>query len=222
MSSLLSNLRPITRLYSRIALGIILLLEVIDIAFRDWRDIIYSDHGIIEGLVVAIALAGMIIGGKIMLQKPTKSWLPYLPLFGLNIFLVLEELSFGQAILGFKSIKFGGVYFDAFHDVFSMLYKQLGTYILILMLLGVFLLVKNYKRRIAPTLENLPPYRFVFIGIILLCISILFDLNMIYHPPSEEYLEMLGILAIFFGHLDLNQHLKRPLKEPDNLLEKGI
>jgi len=222
MVGFLSNLRPITQLYSKIALGVVLILEVIDIAFRDWRDILYSDHGVVEGLVVAIAITSIIIAGKILLQQPFKRWLPYLPIFGFNIFLLLEEISFGQALLGFSSFKLGGVYFNAFHDIFSMLYKQLGTYILILMLLGIFVVVKNYRQRIAPTLEKHPPYRFVFISAVLLGLSVLFDLNMIYHPPSEEYLEMLGILAVLFAHLDITQQLKRSAAAPAQVATREL
>lgn len=210
MSSFLSSLRPITLLYGKIALAIVFLLEGVDLINNEgWRDVLYSDHGIIEGCVIAIALASAFFAGKAMFQHSKSAWLRYAPLFGLNIFLFLEEVSFGQDILGFQSFKLGGVYFNAVHDIFSMLYKQLGTYILILMVLGIVLIAKNYRRLIAPVLQNHPPYRFVFICLVLLGLSILFDLNMIYHPPSEEYLEMLGMLAVFFGHVDVNQQLKQ-------------
>ena len=210
MSLFLSSLRPITLLYGKIAVAIVFLLEVVDLINSDgWRDVLYSDHGIIEGCVIAIALASAFFAGKAIFQHSTSAWLCYAPLFGLNIFLFLEEVSFGQDILGFQSFKLGGVYFNAVHDIFSMLYKHLGTYILILMVLGIVLVVKNYRRLIAPVLQNYPPYRFAFICLVLLGLSILFDLNMIYHPPSEEYLEMLGMLAVLFGHVDVNQQLKR-------------
>ena len=209
MSSL-SKLRPITLLYGKIALATVLLLEVVDLINSDgWRDALYSDHGIIEGCVIAIALASACVALKTMLDRHRRAWLRYVPIFALNVFLFLEEISFGQDILGFQSFKLGGVYFNAVHDIFSMLYKHLGTYILILMVLGIVLVAKNYRRFIAPISDRHPPYRFVFIGIVLLGLSVLFDLNIIYHPPSEEYLEMLGILAVFFAHLDVRRQLKR-------------
>lgn len=206
-------------LYGKICLGVIVLLEVIDFAFKDWRPIIYSDKGIIEGLIVAMALGALILAGKIMLQNLRKAWLPYVPIFALNIFLLLEEISFGQEFIGFQSIKFGGVYFDSTHDVFSLVYKHLGTYILILFLIGVFLIVKNYRRLIAPVLEKYPPYRLVALGFVILGISVLFDLNMIYRPPAEEYLEMLGILGTFLAHLDIGRVLKKGPAEVENIAE---
>ncbi len=198
MQAKYSTIKQLIFTYVKIALFTIIALEITDLIF-DSRNILYGDDKIIDGITVALSITGIFISGKIIFKSEKRYWLPYLPLFVFNFLLLLEETSFGQDIFGFPSLKIGPVYFNALHDVFSLFYKYLGTYILIPGFIIVYIFTKKYRQRVESSLVKYPPYRFVLIAAILLGLSIIFDLNMIYHPPAEEYLEMLGTLAALFS-----------------------
>ncbi len=200
MQTKYSIIRQLASTYAKIALVTILALEFIDLIF-DSRDILYGDDKIIDGITIAFPIIGILLSSKILLESTRSFWLPYLPLFALNLLLLFEETSFGQEIFGFPSLKIGDVYFNAFHDIFSLLYQYLGTYILILGLIVIYIFIKKYRQLVEPNLVKYPPYWFVLLALSLLGLSLIFDLNIIYHPPAEEYLEMLGTLAVLFSEI---------------------
>lgn len=131
---------------------------------------------------------------------------------GLGFLCFLEEIGFGERILGLSMPVVGGGKVDGFHDVFKASFLKLQvipTYlslsIVVLFILIASVIVYKWRKEIKTLFEQiwqLDILFFTFVSISLLLFATFLDLGLFpfyFINLMEEVLEMNGGLALLFG-----------------------
>jgi len=194
-------------------------------------DFLFKEYGFIEVTGVLIAALSMVLAFFLAVRdyKRNEVWRFWLVLSLLSFLFIGESLSWGEKIFNITMPRIAGIKFDALHDALSVsigIIKKTRNFIInkgilapvsIAIILGsitgitaflyliIHLIRKNRKKIIAFFKENLkkPPFRFIFISLILILIALIVDDdNLVSFPHKEvvdEGFELLGILAFLFA-----------------------
>ena len=192
----------------------IALFFFLDACFPQLKEPLSKKDHFLEHLTSIVFFCAFVVGLFYCWRLPDRQQkLANLPIPGIGLFGFLEEVSYGTKLLGIDSVKVNEVNIDSLHDFVSVIYKELGTYILVLCFLIFFFLFKKYGGRIGRLLKTYPAYEFVAIALIFMFVSgVLFDLYIIYHPVMEEVYELNAGISLLFASLAITPKAK-PLQE---------
>ena len=212
------------RAFAWLVIADTIIFLLIDLLFPQLREPLSNKNQILEWVTTGIYCVGILVGLFYCLRLSDKRLrlhhltLPLLSLLGL-----CEELGYGADLFHFQTIKLFSVNIDSTHDFFSVIYKFLGTYILVLFALIFFIcrfLFKKYGNPIATLIRVYPAYKFAVISISFMLTSVIFDLYIIYHPVLEEVFEMNAAIALVFASLAIRFEQQQYDRDRQRLLSK--
>ena len=222
------------RAFTWIVLIDVVIFLLIDLCLPQLREPLSNKNQILEWVTVGIYCVGIAVGIFYCLRLSSKRRrYHHLAIPMLNVLGLLEEIGYGADLFHFPVYKVFSVNIDSAHDFFSVIYKFLGTYILVLFALIFFLcrfLFKRYGNPLAALIRVYPAYKFAIISVAFMLTSVIFDLYIIYHPVLEEVMEMNAAIALVFASVSIHfeqQQLKQERRRvlsnvPQNHLSRNI
>lgn len=182
-------------------------------AFPERRGFFLEEDRGVENLTVALFVVAAAVG---LLVTRIRGWfrgLTVLPIIVLGILGALDELSFGERIVGFEPISVGRYRIDGLHDILTMAFNILTDDIerpyAIALVAAATAAVAAGAYRLRRELTDLigrlwvfPCNRYLALSLALLALAAGLDLELYSHEWLaffEETLELLAALALVFG-----------------------
>ena len=186
--------------------------------FSNYRGYLITEDSLVENLSNIFFLLSFLLC-IVFYFKSNIHRKAFILLSAIGLLGLLEEISFGERILGFKALKIDGVKIDSVHDFFKLgckLIKKLAigypVYAFIFTGIGIIaaiILLSKYRYQLIETISKIlrrPVFIFFAIFSILISISLLIDLGLVRVEALfmvEEMFEMNAAIALLFCCLSL-------------------
>lgn len=178
---------------------------LIYLAFPQLRGQFVDENAAIENLT-ALVFGIAAIGGGIVLARADnrRQGLVYLPIVILAALASLDEISYGETIIGYTPPTLAGYKLDAIHDLVTIIYEQsrlsptLGIAVgatLIIGALGVGWYARAHRRAIGAFLQRYPAYRYTLVAAAMILAGIVADFNIIDLNRVRFFEELLELTA---------------------------